>query len=86
MEMTVKKWGNSLATRIPKAIADSVGLETDQEITIKAVEGKIIITPSKPKKEYSLAELLKDCDSKKMRLSKEDNEWLNAEAVGDEIW
>ena len=44
MEMTIKKWGNSLATRIPKAIVDSVGLEIDQEVVIEAVDGKIVIT------------------------------------------
>lgn len=85
MEMTIKKWGNSLATRIPKAIVDSVGLELDQEVTIEAVGGQIIITPNKPKNEYCLTELLKGCDPEKMRLDKDDEKWLNSKPVGNEI-
>lgn len=85
MEMTIKKWGNSLATRIPKAIVDSVGLEIDQEVVIEAVDGKIVITPKKIVKEYSLDELLQECSPKTMRLDQEDDDWLNDEPVGKEV-
>ena len=85
MEMTIKKWGNSLATRIPKAIVDSVGLKIDQEIGIEAVDGKIIITPKKRIKEYSLDDLLKGCSPEAMRLDLEDQEWIHGKPVGKEI-
>ncbi len=84
MEMIIKKWGNSLATRIPKTIADSVGLEKDQPIEMKAVEGSIVISPKKIRKEYSLDELLKNCNGKSMQLNQEDDNWLHAEPVGKE--
>jgi antitoxin component of MazEF toxin-antitoxin module len=86
MHMVLKKWGNSLATRIPKAIVDSIDLHLDQEVEIEAVNGKIIITPLKEKKEYKLEELLSQCKPESVELTREDQEWLNAEPVGEEIW
>ena len=84
MHMTIKKWGNSLATRIPKAVVESVGLHLNQEVDIEAVDGKIIITPSKTV-EYRLDELLSQCKPESMVLSQEDNEWINSPPVGKEI-
>ena len=86
MYMTIKKWGNSLATRIPKAVVESTSLRLDQKVDIEAVNGKIIITPIKEKKEYKLEELLSQCKPGSMKLTKEDQEWLNAQPVGKEAW
>ncbi len=86
MQMTIKKWGNSLATRIPKTIVDSVGLKLDQEVNIESVDGKIIITPCERKIEYSLDALLDQCSSHKMQITKEDRDWLNDPPVGNEAW
>lgn len=85
MHMTIKKWGNSLATRIPKAVVESIDLRLDQEVDIEAVNGKIVITPIEGKKEYKLDDLLKQCKPSSMKLDDEDKEWLNAEPVGKEI-
>ena len=86
MQMTIKKWGNSLATRIPKAIVDSVGLEIDQEVEIESIDGKIVITPCDRKIEYRLDDLLHQCDPEKMKTTKEDHDWLNDPPVGREAW
>ena len=86
MHMIIKKWGNSLATRIPKAVVESTGLHLDQEVDIEAINGKIIITPVKKKKEYKLEELLSRCNHGSMKLTKEDQEWISAAPVGKEIW
>jgi antitoxin component of MazEF toxin-antitoxin module len=82
--MTIKKWGNSLATRIPKSVVESVGLHINQEVEIEAVNGKIIITPSK-RIEYSLDDLLSQCEPEAMTLSQEDKLWINSPPVGKEI-
>ena len=84
MHMTIKKWGNSLATRIPKAIVDSVDLRVDQDVDIEAVDGKIIITPLREEKEYALSELLSQGRPEDFILDEEDREWLNSEPVGKE--
>ena len=42
----VRKWGNSLAVRIPKVFADEAGLEQDSEVKVSLVDGRIVIEPS----------------------------------------
>ena len=86
MHMTIKKWGNSLATRIPRAVVESIDLHLNQDVDIEAINGRIIITPIKKKKEYKLEELLSQCKPESMKLTQEDQEWLNAEPVGKEVW
>ena len=86
MHMVIKKWGNSLATRIPKAVVEAIDLHLDQEVEIEAVDGKIIITPLREKKEYKLEELLSQCKPGSVKLTEEDQGWLNAKPVGEEIW
>jgi len=83
MEMIVKKWGNSLAARIPKAIADMIDLKFNQKINIEAKKGQIIITPV-TKVEYDLDELLDQCTKNQFNLTEEDDAWVNAEPVGKE--
>ncbi len=82
--MIVKKWGNSLAARIPKAIANMIDLHLDQKINIEAKNGKIIITPVAEKKEYTIDELLNQCSSKNLKLDDEDKTWLNDQPAGRE--
>ena len=45
MRMTVKKWGNSAAVRIPAAIMDVARLSIDQAVDIRLEGGRIIIEP-----------------------------------------
>ncbi len=84
MEMIVKKWGNSLAARIPKAIADMIDLSLNQKINIEAKNGKIIITPVIEKKEYTMDELLSQCSSENTKLDDEEKAWLNDKPIGRE--
>ncbi len=84
MEMIIKKWGNSLATRIPKAIADTIGLHLDQPVNIEVENGKIVITPKTIQVEYTLNDLISQCDPESIKLDDEDENWLNDEPVGRE--
>lgn len=45
MKARVQKWGNSLALRIPRALALEVGLSTESSIEMTLVEGKLVIVP-----------------------------------------
>ncbi len=57
METRVKKWGNSLALRIPKTLASEAGIQEETLIELILEEGKLIIVPvSEPT--LTLAELL----------------------------
>ena len=78
---TVAKWGNSLAIRIPKNIADKIKLKEGTAISIDVNDNNnnIVITPQKPK--YTLEELLAGASSKDF-----DGEYDWGEPVGEEIW
>jgi len=52
----IKKWGNSLAVRIPKPLAEEVSLTEDSSIKITVKDGTIIIEPAAA--EYELKDLL----------------------------
>jgi antitoxin MazE len=41
----IKKWGNSPAVRIPKTIAEEIGIENGTPVEIRVVDGQIHITP-----------------------------------------
>lgn len=57
MRAKVQKWGNSLAIRIPKAIADEAGIREQEEIDVE-IKNKII-SIRRSQKEPSLSQLVK---------------------------
>lgn len=46
----VKKWGNSLAIRIPQAIVSNMGLSTDSNMQITSNGTIVTLKPENPKK------------------------------------
>lgn len=78
MRVTLSKWGNSLAVRVPKDVAELAGFLEGQPLEL-TVEGHSVIL-RKPKR-YTLEELLKDAEGK---------EWHPLEfddpPRGSEIW
>ena len=52
-----QKWGNSIAVRIPKPVADDAGIREDDQLEISVVEGAVVLTPRRPPR-YRLEELL----------------------------
>jgi antitoxin MazE len=80
MKTRVKKWGNSLALRIPKSFAEEVGLEQESSVEVSLTEGKLVITPAvKPK--IILEDLLA-----KITPDNQHGEIDTGPAVGNEIW
>ena len=55
MKATVRKWGNSLAVRIPKAISEELCIEDKTEMEMVTREGLLIL---EPKHRYQLKEML----------------------------
>ena len=45
MRAKIKVWGNSLALRIPKHMADESGLKPDRQVDVRVVSGALIIEP-----------------------------------------
>jgi antitoxin MazE len=80
METRVKKWGNSLALRIPKPLAAEVGLEDISPVELSLMDGRLVITPA-AEPELSLATLLAQVTEENLH-----GEVDTGPAVGGEVW
>jgi antitoxin MazE len=63
MRVTVKKWGNSPAVRIPAAIMQASRLSLDEIVEVREEGGCIVIEPVR-QKTYDLDELIKGITTK----------------------
>ena len=75
----VKRWGNSLAIRLPKAIATELDLQDDAEVNVTVEDGKIVI--SRTQRKYDLDSLVAGITSENVH---GETEW--GPAVGKEVW
>ena len=80
MHVRVQKWGNSLAVRIPKPLAEDAEVKEGTVLNLAVSEGKVVATPVEKKKQ-----------SLKQLLAKITRRNLHAEvdcgpSVGREIW
>jgi len=80
METRVQKWGNSLAVRIPKPLADQVGLKENSPVQISLRDSQLVVAPvAKPT--FSLATLLLQVTEANLH-----GEVDTGTAVGGEVW
>jgi len=79
MEAIVKKWGNSLALRIPQLIAKETGLQDGSEVDIAFDKGIIVIKTIKRK--YTLPDLLSQINEGNVHY-----EINTGEHQGNEAW
>ena len=80
MQSQAQMWGNSLALRIPKALAKAAGIEPGTPVTFSIVKGKIVIERV-TEHEYTLAELLARTPK-----GKGHGETDTGAPVGREVW
>jgi antitoxin MazE len=57
MRTKVRKWGNSLGVRIPKAVAEEAAVGEGSAVDVSVSEGRIVVTPIAARR-YTLATLL----------------------------
>jgi antitoxin MazE len=79
MRAAISKWGNSLALRLPKSLAEDAGLSEGTMVDLHLDGDRLVIAPSRPK--YRLAELLAE---HKQGHRHEETDWGKAE--GEEVW
>jgi len=58
MHGQISRWGNSLGVRIPKDIANRIGLADGVPVEIEERDGEVVISRTKPRLRYSLEELV----------------------------
>ena len=80
MRTRIRKWGNSLALRIPKPFAKEVGLDRDVAVDVSLEEGKLVVVPvteSPP----TLEQLLENVTEENRH-----REVDTGPAIGEEAW
>jgi antitoxin MazE len=80
MHTIVRKWGNSLAVRIPKPFVEETHIASGSEVDLTVDNGRIIIVPQ-PEPKYRLSELLQGVTARNKH-----NETETGPAVGQEAW
>ena len=58
MKTTAQKWGNSLAIRVPKSIAEQAGLKVKDDLDIEVRKGTLVLRPHL-RRVYRLEDLVK---------------------------
>jgi antitoxin MazE len=80
MHVRVQKWGNSLAVRIPKPLAEDAEVKEGTVLNLAVSDGKVVATPIHQRK-LSLKELLAKVNKKNLHA-----EFDLGPSVGYEIW
>lgn len=84
MLLTLKKWGNSSAIRLPKSLLEEVGIHDDASFEVEVKDGSIVL---KEKKEVeSLEELFSDFDTESYFRNKDILEYDWGKPQGKEIF
>jgi len=79
MRTHVQRWGNSLAVRIPKAIAADAGFEDGAEVELRVRERSLVV--ARPERRYRLSELVA-----KITPRNRHDETPTGRVAGREIW
>ena len=79
----LRKVGGSVMLSIPPAILEMLHLQTGATVGISVEGGRLVIEP-RPRRRYTLAELLAASDYSQPQ-PPEEREWVDAPAVGREL-
>ena len=80
MRVRVQKWGNSLAVRIPKPLAEDAEVTEGTVLNLAVSEGAVVATPVQSRK-WSLRQLLAKVNKKNLH-----TEVDFGSSVGREAW
>ena len=78
MTVAIKKWGNSLALRIPKDIAQTLHIENNSTLELSIKDGALVI---EPQNETLLESLVSRIDADNLH-----HEVDTGKVVGNEEW
>ena len=82
MHATISKWGNSLALRLPRHVAEQVRLVEGATVELVVDDGTLRITPSR--KKFRLSELLENEPKRCANDGSPEVDW--GKPKGDEAW
>ena len=79
MTATIQKWGNSLALRIPCAVARQIKVSEGESVELQVDADALVIRPTR--RSYRLADLLRRVTP---RNAHPETDW--GRSVGKEVW
>lgn len=79
MPTRVQKWGNGLGLRIPRGLAEELGLAAGSEVNLSAKDGGLLVRPALPAR-LNLEDLLAEVTPANLHPSVD-----TGDAVGQEI-
>jgi antitoxin ChpS len=87
----LRKVGGSVMLAVPPALLDILQLQPGAKVGIAIESGRLIVE-RKPRRRYTLNELLAQCNPKARRSkqatkqgSRQERDWVNSEPVGREL-
>jgi antitoxin ChpS len=83
MELSIQKWGNSAAVRLPSTLLSQLGVALGDRLNAEIQPEGLVLRPAR--KSYSLADLMAQCDLKAAPPADVAN-WDAVQPVGQEVW
>lgn len=80
METTLRKWGNSLALRLPLALLREADMSPDEKVSVTVADGRIVIAPCE-RVAYDLDDLLDGITPRNRHAALD-----TGAPVGKEVW
>lgn len=83
MELSIQKWGNSAAVRLPTELLSMLKASLGDKLSVDVRPDGVMLKAKRPA--YSLAELVKQCDL----TAKEPADmavWSDIKPIGREVW
>lgn len=83
MELSIQKWGNSAAVRLPATLLSQLGVALGDKLSVNMQPEGLVLRAAR--KSYSLADLMAQCDLNASPPA-DMAEWERAKPVGNEVW
>jgi antitoxin ChpS len=83
MELSIQKWGNSAAVRLPSALLTQLKVVLGDKLAVEIRPEGVLLTPTR--RSYSLSDLVAQCDLN-APVPADLGAWHEANPVGRESW
>lgn len=83
MELSIQKWGNSAAVRLPTELLGMLKVTLGDKLTVNVQTDGVLLKAKRPA--YTLADLVAQCDPSAPEPA-DMAVWINATPVGREAW
>ncbi len=83
MELSVQKWGNSAAVRLPSELLGMLKVSLGDKLTVHVQPDGVLLKTKRPS--YALADLIAQCDSAASEPA-DLAAWSKLKPVGREAW